>query len=416
LAGCILAAVPAAAEDWPQFRGVNRDSAAPAELGAVDFPAQGLPVVWRTPVGYGFSSPLIAAGRVYLADAELRKPQASERLHCYDGATGRELWVHSQSVAYPDWAFAPDQKSGPNATGLVHDGKAYSYGMLGDLWCLDAASGAELWHRNFMTDYGLKPFTGTTSSPLIEGRLLILCIGGPGGAGVVALEKDTGREVWRALDDPPTYSSPLVIDAGGRRQLIVWTPAAVTSLDPASGRTWWRQEVNTASDYGVATPVCRGDLLLISGLMFQLSPAEPSAQVLWPSLKPMSARIFSQTSTPIILGGHVYAGRSNGKLACLDARTGRLIWEQGGITSKSQGATIHLTPVGESVLLVTDEGNLIRARLDPSGYQELGRTHVIDPDYRFAGRLLIWSPPAFANGHLYLRNTSELICRRLVQK
>src|SRR5262249_36322357 len=147
-------------------------------------------------------------------------------------------------------------------------------------------------------------------SPLIEGDLLILLLGGKPGAGVVAFQKDTGQEVWKALDEGLTFSSPVVVTSGGRRQLIVWTQESVTSLDPAAGTTYWRQRLLTSGDYAVSTPVFDRDRLLVGGLMFQLDPDKPAATVLWPASKAPSRRILSHTSTALLRGEHMYSARS----------------------------------------------------------------------------------------------------------
>lgn len=401
------------ADDWPQFRGLNRD-AVWKEAGILQsFPPEGLKIRWRAPVGFGLSSPVVAQGRVFLIDSELQKPRARERVHCFDEKTGQPLWTHAYEVNYPDWAFDPEQQSGPNSTPAVHSGKIYSLGAAGNLLCLDAAAGTLVWGRNLMKDYGMKEFTGTTPSPLTEGDLLIVVIGCQPDASVVAFDRNSGKEMWKALDDPATYSSPIVINAGGKRQLIVWTPKAVTSLNPATGQTWWREELNTSGDYGVATPVWDRDLLLISGLMFQLNPDKPAASVLWPETKPMAKRILSQTSMPLMKDGHLYSGKSSGEFVCLEARTGKQIWQTDKVTGVKNGASIHLTPNGDSVLIFTDQGNLIRALLTVEGYKELSRVHLVDPTYPFGGRKLVWPPPAYANQHVFVHNGAELVCASL---
>jgi outer membrane protein assembly factor BamB len=224
------------AEDWPQWRGPNRDGVY-GETGLLQsFPAEGLKLRWRVPVGWGFSSPAVAEGRVYLADSEVVKPKAKERVRCFDETTGETLWTHAYEVAYEDWAFDPKQEIGPVATPIVQNGKVYTVGRLGDLYCLDARKGAVLWQKDLAKDYQVG-FAPGAPSPLIDGDLLILFIGGKPGACVVALNKDTGKEVWKALDESLTFSSPIVISSGGKKQLIVWTQESVTSLDPAKGKT-----------------------------------------------------------------------------------------------------------------------------------------------------------------------------------
>ena len=409
LTQALLLAVAVGAEDWPQWRGLNRDGVCDETDLLQSFPAEGLKVRWRVPVGWGFSSPVVAQGRVFLADSDVVKPKAKERVHCFDETTGKALWTHVYEAAYEDWAFDPKQEVGPVATPIVQNGKVYTVGRRGDLFCLDAKKGDVLWQRDMEKDY-------QAGSPLIEGELLILFFGGKPGACVIALNKDTGKEVWKALDETWTYSSPIVITSGGKRQLIVWTQESVTSLDPAAGTTYWRQRLLTVSDYAVSTPVFHKDRLLIGGLMFQLDSDKPAAAVLWPESKAPSRRIFSHTSTALFRGDHLFSAKSSGELICVEASTGKQLWESDKVTGLKNGASIHLTPNGDSVLLYTDKGEMIRAHLTSQGYQEISRVAVLEPTFPFAGRNVAWSPPAYANRHIFARNGKELICASLAAK
>jgi outer membrane protein assembly factor BamB len=408
------------AGDWPQFRGPNRDGVW-NEAGILQtFPAEGLKTRWRAPVGAGFSSPVVAGNRVYVTDSELVKPKAWERVHCFDEKTGKSLWTFRDEVAYAEQAFDQQRQGsppGPCPTPIVEGRHVFALGSTGHLLCLDARKGTAVWKRNLNDDYDLIESPNLTSCPLIEGGLLIVVIGGKPGACVVAFHKRTGKEVWRALDDPPrSFSSPIVISAGGQRQLIVWTPKAVTSLNPATGRMWWREELVTREDYAVATPVYRGDQLLVSGLMFQLDRNKPAASVLWPETKALSLRVLSHTCMPLILGENVFAGKMGGRLVCLETRTGKQLWQTDKVTGLANAATIHLTPNGDSVLIFTDQGNLMRAQLDGEGYHELSRVRLIEPDYQFGDRKVAWAPLAFANRHVFARNNRELICASLAAK
>jgi outer membrane protein assembly factor BamB len=400
------------AEDWPQWRGPNRDGAW-RETGILQtFPVEGLKVRWRVPAGWGFASPVVAQGRVYLADSELMKANARERLRCFDESTGKTLWTHAYDVAYEAWAFDPTQEIGPVATPIVHAGKVYTLGRLGHVFCLDAQKGEVLWQRNLEKDYEVK-FAPGTPSPLIDGDLLILVIGGKPGACVVGLHKDTGKEVWKSLDESPTFSSPIVISSGGKKQLVVWTQESVTSLDPAVGKTYWRLRLATSNEYAVSTPVFHKDRLLLGGLMLQLHSDKPAAKVLWPDAKAPSRRVFSNTSTALFQGDHVFSAKSSGELICLDAATGTQVWESDKVTDLKNGASIHLTPNGDSVLLYTNKGELIRAQLTGQDYKEIGRATVLEPTMPFGGRKVAWSPPAYANRHIFARNGKELICASL---
>ncbi len=400
------------AEDWPQWRGLNRDGVC-GETGLLEkFPADGLKVRWRAPVGWGFSSPVVAQGRVYLADSDLSDYPGKERLHCWDEVTGKVNWTYISEVAYEDWAFEPTQEIGPVATPIVQNGKIYFVGRLSDLICFDARSGEVLWKRDLVKDYQVA-FSPGMPSPLIDGDLLILFTGGKPDAAVIALQKDTGQEVWKGLDEKLTFSSPIVVTSGGKKQLIVWTQESVTSLDPAAGTSYWRQRLLTGSDYAVSTPVLHKDRLLIGGLMFQLDSDKPGATVLWPKSTAPARRIYSHTSTALFRGDHLFSAKSTGELVCVDARTGEQVWETDKATDLRNGASIHLTPNGDSVLLFTNKGELIRARLTAEGYQEISRVAVIEPTMPFGGRKVVWAPPAYANRHIFARSGKEIICASL---
>ena len=243
----VVKAVSARTSEWPQFRGPGRDGVG-NETGIMQsFPPGGLKISWRMPVGRGWSCAVVAQGRVYVTDVQIERRTATERVFCFAESNGKLLWSHEYAVDYPDWAFSPDA-GGPRATPIIRDGKVFTLGALGDLLCLDAVKGVVLWEKKLARDYQVKEFTGITASPLIEDKFLIFYICGKPAACVVAFDMDSGKEAWRALDDSFTYSSPIVVTEGGRRQLIVWTQEAVTSLDPRTGKIWWREQLHTLGD------------------------------------------------------------------------------------------------------------------------------------------------------------------------
>ena len=408
---CVLAAC---ADDWTQYRGSGRD-AVWRESGILEtFPPEGVKIRWRVPAAGGFSSPVIAAGRVYLADSVYHPAKARERIRCFDEKSGAVLWSHEYEVNYDEYWHQPKMVDGIRATPIVRDGRLTSAGADGDLVCLDAATGAEVWKKKLVAGYSLGDHRTCTPSPLIEGSLLIVVIGGKPEACVVAFDRATGKEAWRALSDRWTYSSPIVVEAGGKRQLIVWTAQAVTSLDPQTGATYWRERLELTNGPSiVATPVAQGDLLLVSGMMFRLDAEKPAAKLIWPASQAPAKRVLSSTSMPLLRGGHVYAEKANGTLVCLDARTGEQVWKSEQPTAIRGGAALHLYPNGDSVWIFTDQGNLIRAQLTPEGYRERCRAFLIEPTYSFSGRKVVWTPPAFANRHVFARSESEMVCASL---
>jgi outer membrane protein assembly factor BamB len=250
---------------------------------------------------------------------------------------------------------------------------------------------------------------------LIEGNLLIVPVGAKPDACVIAFDKNTGQETWKSLDEQPSASSPIVVNAGGKRQLIVWTPEAVTALDPATGKTYWRERLITTKDATVSTPVYHDGNLLIGGLMLRLDSDKPAATVIGPKSRATARRILSDTSTALFRDDYIYSARSAGELVCLEASTGNQLWETDKVTDLKSGASIHLTANADSALLYNDHGELIRARLTPKGYLEISRARVLEPPATW-GRKCAWAAPAFANRHVYARTDKELVCASLANE
>ncbi|HEV8291611.1 MAG TPA: PQQ-binding-like beta-propeller repeat protein, partial [Tepidisphaeraceae bacterium] len=383
------------AADWPQFRGPNRDNSLNEKNLLRSFPKDGLKILWRKPVGPGYSSPIVAGGRVYLSDSQLNNPNSLERLLCFDENTGQPLWTHSYNPAYPQWVFQDPTGVGPTSTPVAHDGKVYSFGMMTHLHCVDAKNGDLLWQKDLIKEYQGSPFS-CRSSPLIEKNLLILNVGAKPNAAFIAFDKDSGKDVWKSLNEELTNASPIVISAGGQRQLIVWTQNSVSSLNPDTGQLLWREHLITDNNSAASTPIYneRDNLLLAGGIVMKLDSAKPAATVVWPADKARAKRILGDTSTPLLRGSEIFWLNPGKDFACLDATSGKELWKTDKLTPMKTGNTINLSPCGDVVFIYTDEGNLISARLTREGYKELGRAHVIDPTYPFGARKVAWAGPA----------------------
>ncbi|MGH7970851.1 MAG: PQQ-binding-like beta-propeller repeat protein [Limisphaerales bacterium] len=353
-----------------------------------------------------------------MSDLIPEKPIVHERVLCFNARSGKRVWMTQHDASPPDWFFDPAQMRGPGSTPIIHNGRVYALSMLSTLKCLDARTGTVIWKRDLVAEYRLPP-SSLDSSPLVDGSLLIASIGGKPAAGVVAFDLLTGREVWRALDQAATWSSPVIVSAGGTRQLIVWMRQSVTSLNPTNGAIYWSEPTVSGGSPGfaaVSTPVLHGDRLLVSGLMFQLDRNRPAAKVLWPDSPSGTLRILSDTSTPLFRDDFVYSPRSGGLFVCLEAATGREVWQTNTVTSLRQGACVHLTPNGSSLFLFTDQGDLVRAQLTPAGYHELGRVHLIQPTSPLFEHKFAWAAPAFANRNIFVRNDHVLCCYPLAEK
>jgi outer membrane protein assembly factor BamB len=400
------------ANDWPQFRGPNRDGSWD-ETGILEsFPRSGLKICWRHPVGGGFSSPVVVQGRVFVSDVELIKPMAKERVHCFEAKTGQVLWVYAYEEKYGEWTYVPERGAGPTATPIVEKDRLYVVGANGNTHCLDVNSGTVIWQKNIGQEYQVAEMS-CRPSPLIEGSLLIVFTGAKPGASALALDKQTGKEVWKALDDPVSNSSPIIITAAGRRQLIVWSDNSLASLNPVTGQVYWREPMVTSNNDSVATPIFQRNRLLVSGLMVDVSADPPALNFRWPENRVPARRILSNTSTPVLQGEYIFSAKGWGELVCLEAATGKQIWSTNNLTASKNGASINITPQGHRCFLFTDEGNLILAQLSAAGYREISRGHLIDPTWPFGQTKFVYAPPAFCNRHVFARSEAEVVCASL---
>jgi outer membrane protein assembly factor BamB len=396
------------AEDWPQWLGPRRDGVW-REVGIREsLPAAGLPTLWRAKVGLGYSGPIVAHGQVYVTDRQL-KPSEVERVLCFKEETGQPLWTYEYPCDYREIGYA----SGPRAAPTVHEGNVYTLGATGNLCCLDAATGKLVWKKDLASEYqATPPRWGMSAAPLVEADVVVVCAGAEPDGCIMAFHKDTGREVWRALGDRPTYSSPIATSVGGKRQVIVWTGDAVTSLDPPTGKSYWRLPYRLSKNpIAVATPVIHENFLLLTSFetgakLFKLDPAKPAATLVWEN-----KRITSLMGTTLIQDGHFYVSDNYGEFQCIEAATGKLIWRTREPTGETEwGSSVHLTPNGKRVFLFNDRGQLMVAKLSREGYQELGRVSLIAPTIGAKQeRAVAWAHPAYANKHILVRNDKELL-------
>jgi outer membrane protein assembly factor BamB len=247
--GCALASLllallftDARADEWPQWRGLNRDGVWKEQGLLEKFEGPEIKVRWRVLVSNGYSGPTVAGGRVYVTDRVV-EPKEQERVHCFDWQTGRKLWVHAYDCDYAGVGY-PD---GPRASVTIDDGRAYSLGAVGNLVCLDAAEGKLLWRRDLNREYRIRmPTWGISAAPLIEGELVIVQIGGSDNACLVAFDKESGQERWRAHGDGANYSAPIVVQQAGKRVLICRTAERVVGLDPQTGSLHWDTPIRPA--------------------------------------------------------------------------------------------------------------------------------------------------------------------------
>jgi outer membrane protein assembly factor BamB len=427
----LLGATAVRGDDWPQWMGPQRDGVW-RESGILEkFPKDGPTIKWRVPVSGGYSGPAVADGRVFLTDYVVEKGkvvnspptkiklEGKERVLCFSAADGKPVWKREY-----DCPYNLSYPVGPRATPTVSGGKVYTLGAEGNLLCLDANNGAVLWSKELKKEYKTEtPLWGFSCNPLVDGQKLICLVGGEGSV-AVAFDKDTGKELWRSLSDKePGYGTPTVIEAGGKRQLVVWGPKEIHGLDPETGKSYWSFELQSNQGMSIMVPRKSGDYLFAGGMLnkavlLKLSSDKPAAEVVWRGTA--STGVYPVNSTPFIEDGIIYGVDQPGQLRAVKLETGERLWETFGPTTnlprdKSGAGTAFLVKNGDRFFLFSETGDLIIAKLSPKGYEEISRCKLVAPTGEAFGREVVWSHPAFAEKCVFARNDKELVCASLAK-
>lgn len=419
----LLFAGTAVADDWPQWLGTQRDSVWRETDIVRSFPAAGLPVKWRVKVAGGYAGPAVAAGKVFVTDYHTtgdKSPapgkrnvlQGTERVLCLSADSGKVLWKHEYECAY-----RISYPAGPRTTPTVDGDHVYTLGAEGDLFCLHVNDGSVVWSHNLKQDYRMEtPIWGFCGHPLVDGNKLICLVGGQGSV-AVAFNKQTGKELWRSLSArEPGYCPPTIIQAGGKRQLLIWHAQSINSLDPENGTPFW--SIPLEPDYGmsIVTPRKLGDYLFVGAIvnkafLLQLGRDKPSAKIVWRTKKDLG--IGPVHTTPFLEDGHMYGVDRQGELRCVKLSSGEHLWSTYAAmpgNRRANSGTAFIVKNGDRFFLASETGHLILARMTPSGYDEISRTKLLDPTTDGFGRRVVWSHPAFANKCVYWRNDKELVC------
>jgi outer membrane protein assembly factor BamB len=440
----------ATASDWPQWLGPNRDSVW-AETGILrefpkkDDPRGGLKVVWRSPISSGFSGPAVVAGKVYVTDRVLakgaRNPDdpfdfktkvaSTERVLCLDAKNGKEIWKHEY-----DCPYQISYPTGPRCVPTVYGGKVYTLGAMGDLCCLTADKGELVWSKNFPKDYEAKvPKWGFCGHPLVYKNIVVCIVGGEGSV-VVAFDKDTGKEKWKALSTRDIgYSSPTLITVGSKDQVVIWHARAINGLEPLTGKLLWSFGLEPAFEMSIMAPRQSGDKLFAAGIggagaVLKLDPEswfiKPTVTPVWQEvmvkgkeMTPKHRGLYPVNVTPFIEGGTIYGVDQPGMMRAVELNTGKKLWytfkpvigkEESEDFAGAGSATAFIVKNGDRFFLFAETGELIIAKLSPTKYEEISRAKVLDACGTAFNRKVVWSHPAFANKCAFLRNDKEIVC------
>jgi outer membrane protein assembly factor BamB len=392
----LFLAGPVAAGDWSQWLGPNRDSSSSEAVSAWKEAPKAL---WRVPVGEGHSSPAVAGNFVYI-HAKI-KDRNEEEVVAYDRMSGEVKWRTKYERAAAEFQFG----NGPRATPAVAGDRVYTYGITGVLTCLNATSGDKVWQVDVRKEFsGGLPGFGFASSPLIDGKHVIVAVGAKG-ASVVAFDRDSGKVAWKSLDDGASYASPALFGSGDKRELVVFTSEGLVSLKPADGSLTWRFPFKDTLFESSATPIKIGDRYLASAITIGSALVTPEGQGVKEIWKNPALNSYFTTPVPVgknhvlMVTGRII--RPAATLHCVDLATGKPVWSKERVGTY---AASLLTLADGKVLMLTDGGNLVLLEGDTKEYKELARSKVCGQ---------AWPPPALSDGKLYVRDEKELICLQL---
>jgi outer membrane protein assembly factor BamB len=384
--------------DWPQWRGLNRDGISKETEILKTWPRAGPRAVWRVQLGEGFSSIAIAHGRAYTMFSKGN----DEHLVCFDASTGAEKWRFRT-----DDKFRNSWGNGPRVTPTVDGDQVYTISANAKLYALDAQTGARLWQHDLPKEFGGSiPDLGYSNSPLVAGELLLVAGCGGSNQSILAFNRQDGRLAWSSYSDHPGYSSPIMISTQNISQAIFFMGSSIVAVSPADGKLLWNYTWRSSDFENTATPIfIPTDKLFFSsphpraeGTVVLQVTAPNGRATATPSWKNNVMQLHFASA---VLHENFLYGTDRYILKCIDARTGEPKWQQRGFGEGS------LIMVASHLLVLGTSGNLALAEAAPEAYREKASAQILK------GRC--FTPPAFANGKLYLRNETEIVCLNLFE-
>jgi len=391
-----IVAVVNATGDWPQWRGPNRDGVSTETGLLADWPEGGPKVLWEQLTGEGFASVAVAKGRVYL----IFQQGKNEAVVCWNAETGKEHWRIEYECQYTN-----DYGNGPRSTPSVEGDFVYTVGATGIMHCLkaytDQPKGEVVWTKDLMREFNAAiPKWGVSFSPLVEDGRIYIMPGGPDGNAFAALDARTGAILWKKHNDSASYSSPISATILGQKQVLFFAGNRLVSVVPDSGEQRWDYPWPNENDCNIATPIVLNDYVFISSSYSRgcaMLKIEKDGEKWKPNLVYKNSRMRNHFSSSVRHQDYLY-GFDDSNLACMDFRTGALMWKERGF---DKGSVL----IADGRLIVYGaNGQLALAKTNPQAYTEKARIA-----FSKAARSC-WSVPVVANGRLYVRDQERLVC------
>lgn len=375
--------------DWPNYRGPNHNGITGETDWSCDWGGSGPKVLWKKSVGIGFSCTAVADGRVYTM-GNSGKGSNTDTVFCLDAKNGTEIWKHS----YPCELQPKYYEGGTLSSPTVDEGRVYTLSKLGDLFCMDAATGKVVWQKQLNKDMGFElPTWHFSSSALIVGEMLYLNVGSAG----LALNKATGDLVWHNGKGKCGYASPVHFTIGGQEGLAIFGEVTLLAVRPGDGRKLWEFPWKTKYEVNAPDPIVSGNRMFISSgygrgcALLEINAGQVSK--IWES-KVMAMQI----NCPVLRDGYVY-GFNEKEFKCIRLADGREQW-----MDKSLGKGSLMMSADGRLMIMSDKGELVIARADPKTFNVAARAQIL-PEEK------CWTAPVLANGRIYARNTpGDLVC------
>jgi outer membrane protein assembly factor BamB len=391
----ILFTTSSYAQDWPQWRGPNRDGSAPAL--SSEWPKT-LKEEWKVTVGVGHASPVAAGGKIYI----FARQGEEETLLCLDATTGKEIWRSSQPVSYQMNPAAMGHGKGPKSTPVVNNGSVFTLGISGVLSAHDARTGKVKWRHEFSKQYpNTSPVYGTAMSPMVDNGLLIAHVGGQDKGALTAFDAETGAVKWTNDTDGPAYASPILVTLAGVRQLVTFMQKDFVGVDAATGKLLWKLPAKSEYDTNSVTAISYKDMLIFSreeqGL-FAIRLAKQRGEIVPQEIWNNRENIL-YLSTPVMHGSTLFGFSvlKKGQFFALDADTGKTLWQGPG----RMGENAAILNVGGSVFLaLTNEANLIVLPVNTKEYAPSVQYTVANSP--------TWAHPVVIGNRILIKDESTL--------
>jgi outer membrane protein assembly factor BamB len=377
---------------WTNYRGPARDGRYDETPIRTNWPAEGLPLLWKQPIGGGYASFVVAEGKAFTIEQRRRQ----EVVAAYDVETGRELWTHGSDAEFIE-SMGGD---GPRATPTWEEGRLWALGAQGDLRCFDAKTGKLHWSKNILTDNGASNLQwGMAAAPLIVDDKVVVLPGGRSGKSVVAYNKLTGAPVWKSLNDTQAYVSPMLVTLAAKRQILVETANRIVGLAADDGSLLWETSWNTDMGINCSQPIVvdANRFFASSGYGKGATLVEVTgsgggfaARKVWEN-----SSMKNKFNSSVLYEGDVY-GLDEGILTCVDVKTGERRWKGGRY---GYGQVILASGY---LIVISDAGELVLVKATPDKHTEVARFSALE------GKT--WNYPAIADGRLLVRNQTQMAC------